>query len=441
VSKDALFSFCAAKRHVVKTFFALVILPMLTICFSCASCLEAADYRTPNFIIRNAPNNDLAKQFGDTAERLRKEMAILWLGEELPRWSAPCPIFVKVGNYGAGGETSMRFNHGEVFDWDMQIQGPVESILTAVLPHEITHMILASHFRQPSPRWFDEGAATSVENEKERKNYRQLLFQYLRTGRGIPFNPMFRLGEYPDDQMPLYAQGFSLAEFLIMQQGHRHYVDFASAGMKTENWPQAMKDYYGYDNLGELQNKWVNWVDAGCPDLNQIAHNQPIKVSETTQYIASRDFMPVNQPMILARATRPAIDVVPVAWEVSQPVQNTVASLQPEREPIRMALSQIPQNQTLVANAIPITELGNEAQKPANTTPRAVIVQTSPSTATETRLPSYFMENQPVPVTQNRDRMPDQTYLNQQTYQSSRNPQPPLPAVNDSRTIFEWRIR
>jgi hypothetical protein len=383
----------------------------------------------------------LAKQFGDTAERLRKEMAILWLGEELPRWSAPCPIFVKVGNYGAGGETSMRFNHGEVFDWDMVIQGSVESLLTAVLPHEITHIILASHFRQPSPRWFDEGAATCVENEKERQNYRRLLYEHLRTGRGIPFNRMFRMGEYPDDQMPLYAQGFSLAEFMIMQQGHRHYVDFASAGMKTGNWPQAMNDYYGYENLGDLQVKWVNWVTAGCPDLNQIPHDQPIKVSETTQYIASRDFMPAGQPMILARAARPVNGVVPVAWGVSQPVQNTVASLPPEREPIRMVLPQVTQNQPLITNNVPETEPDSDIQKLAYSAPLAMIAQPNPSTVAETRLPSYFVENQPASVMQNRDRAPDQTYSNQQSYQSLRSPQSPLPSVNDSRTIFEWRIR
>ena len=346
-------------------------------------------------------------------------MAILWLGKEIPRWWAPCPVFVKVGNYNPGGETSMDFNNGEVYGWNMKIQGSVESILTAVLPHEITHMILASHFRRPSPRWFDEGAATFVENEKERENYRRLLYQYLKTGRGIPFNRMFRMGEYPDDQMPLYAQGFSLAEFLIMLQGHQQYVDFASAGMKTNNWSQAMKNYYGYENLGELQTKWVRWVDAGCPDLNQISHNQPVFVSDTKQYIVS-DFLPMQQPMFLAQALRPAGNVIPDSWDTSQQTQNPArqilaSSQPPEHEPLRVALPpKVHPIQTLVASATPMTE---------------------------TRLPSYFNENRSVSGINHPEMIQDRSYANQQPYQSSRSPQTPLPRVNDSQVIFEWRIR
>ena len=38
------------------------------------------------------------------AELYRKELALEWLGEILPRWSEPCPIVVKVGpELGAGG--------------------------------------------------------------------------------------------------------------------------------------------------------------------------------------------------------------------------------------------------------------------------------------------------------------------------------------------------
>ena len=457
MSMDAPFSFPDAKRLLAKISATSVAVTAITICFMYATHLEAADYQTPNFIIRNAPNSGLAKQFGDTAEQLRKEMAILWLGHELPNWFAPCPVVVKVGNYSAGGETSMQFKYGEVFDWDMRIQGSAEAILTAVLPHEITHTILASHFRQPSPRWFDEGAATLVENEKERRNYRRLLYQYLQSGRGIPFNRMFRMGEYPDDQMPLYAQGFSLAEFLIMQQGHRHYVDFAATGMNTNNWPKAIFDYYGYENLGELQEKWNRWVDADCPPLNGIPHDQPIFVRETTQYVATRDFLPMRQPVILAR-TAPATsiaavpqsrDVIPATWVAAQPTQNTLTDLQPEREPIRMTLAQAQKNQALnrplAANIEPLPESGTAPRISHLDAPQAILAQpvVSPSaissgvtarpdlpqqnqrTMTETRLPSYFMVNQPT---------------GQQLYQSSRTSPSPQ-EDNDSRVLFEWRIR
>ena len=429
MSKDALFTLRDVNRRNAKVYAVCAFVVAIAFGLFYAIQIEAADYKTPNFVIKNASNYDSAKQFGETAEQLRNDMAVLWLGKVLPNWDEPCPVRVNVGNYRAEGETSMQFDKGKVFDWEMRVQGSAESILTAVLPHEITHMILASHFRQPSPRWFDEGAATLAENEKECQNYRRLLYQYLRTGRGIPFNRMFRMGEYPDDQMPLYAQGFSLAEFLIMQQGHQHYVDFASAGMNTNNWPQAMYDYYGYENLGELQVKWNRWVDAGCPDLNRLEQNQVIFVSETTQYIASKDFLPMREPRIAARVSQPASDVMLASWETPRQAQNTVSDMHTEREPIRLSLSQTTQNQPLVANFAPIAESGTVVAPLAVTSVYAppVLSQSNSVSVPETRLPSYYSNNQPV--------------SGQQIYQSSKGVPVPPPGNSDSRVIFESRIR
>lgn len=235
-----------------------------------------ADYRTPNFLIRNAPSAPLAKQLGETAERHRRELAILWTGEEMPRWSAPCPVVVTVGEHlGAGGSTTFFFDGGEVYGWQMNIQGSAQRLLDSVLPHEITHMIFASHFRRPLPRWLDEGGATSVEHVSERNNYHRMLIEFLHTNRGLPFNRMFALADYPPDAMPLYAQGHSVCDYLIRQGGHRHFVAFAEAGLESGKWGEAVKEYYGYPNLGRLQLEWVAWVGNGCPRIPQRHDGTP----------------------------------------------------------------------------------------------------------------------------------------------------------------------
>jgi hypothetical protein len=226
-----------------------------------------ADYRTPNFVI-NAPTPELAQECGLEAERLRKALALEWLGKEMPNWFQPCPVSIDVDERkGAGGETSFVFDRGEVFGWRMEIQGSRERLLDSVLPHEITHTVFASHFRQALPRWADEGACTTVEHPAEQRRHHEMLIQFLQTNRGLAFNRMFAMMNYPQDIMPLYAQGHSVSRYLIEQGGKRKYVDFVGDGLKTRDWPGAVRKHYGVRDLGVLQVSWLDWVKQGSPPL------------------------------------------------------------------------------------------------------------------------------------------------------------------------------
>ena len=162
-----------------------------------SSAAQAATYKTDNFLVHSS-SPVFAQKVGDAAERYRDELSVLWLGQKLPKWGSPCEVFIKTGTgIAAGGETNFTFSSGEVYDWKMNIQGSEERILDSVLPHEITHTILASYLRAPAPRWLDEGMATSVESYAERMNYRTMLVEFLHTNRGIAFNDMVSMKIIP----------------------------------------------------------------------------------------------------------------------------------------------------------------------------------------------------------------------------------------------------
>jgi len=226
---------------------------------------DGAGYRTANFIV-DAPTSDQARRIGDAAEQYRHDLAIEWLGAPLQRWSRPCPIRAQVAPHlGAGGATSFVFDAGEVFGWTMTIQGSEQRILDSVLPHEITHTIFATHFRRPLPRWADEGACTTVEHPVERARQHRLLIEFLTTQRGIAFPQMFAMREYPADVLPLYAQGYSLARFLIERGGRRRFVAFVGDGLSGEDWSGGLARHYGLPDVPRLQGLWLDWVRQGCP--------------------------------------------------------------------------------------------------------------------------------------------------------------------------------
>ncbi|NIP86554.1 MAG: hypothetical protein GTO03_13690 [Planctomycetales bacterium] len=260
----------------------------------------AASYRTTNFVI-TAPSPRLAEKIGRAAEEYRRQLAIEWLGEELPQWSAPCPISAQVaGHLGAGGATSFVFQNGQVGSWRMSIQGSELRILDSVLPHEVTHTIFATHFRQPLPRWADEGACTTVEHSSERSRHQRMLVQFLQTNRGISFSRMFAMKEYPPDVLPLYAQGFSLARYLIQQGGRRKFVTFIETGLSDGDWVAAVAELYGYENLAVLQDNWLSWVRRGSPVLPTVA--EPIAAREAPPVsLASTDKRRRPSPNLIYR--------------------------------------------------------------------------------------------------------------------------------------------
>jgi len=224
-----------------------------------------ASYRSANFVIETA-DPQMAARISQAAEQFRHDLAIEWLGQSMPNWAQPCTMTVQVAPHlGAGGATTFVFDNGEVFGWRMTIQGSAERVLDSVLPHEITHMVFASYFRRPLPRWADEGGATSVEHISEKQRHRQMLVQFLRTGRGIAFGQMFAMTEYPQDVMPLYAQGYSLAEFLIDHGGRKKFIAFLADGMRDGQWSAAVQRNYNVSDLPALQNIWVAWVGQGFP--------------------------------------------------------------------------------------------------------------------------------------------------------------------------------
>lgn len=223
---------------------------------------------TENFIVF-ATDKAWAEEVATTAERQRSELSLHWLGTELPPWSSRCPIHVHdAPELGAGGETRFVVERGTAHNWMMSVQGTRERILDSVLPHEISHTIFATHFGRLNkyvPRWADEGSATTVEHESEKSKHRHYLRKFLQTGRGLAFNKMFQLKEYPKDILPLYAQGHSAVQFLIDQSSPRHFIQFLELGMKTENWQASLRTFYGYESIGEFQARWNKWLFDGSP--------------------------------------------------------------------------------------------------------------------------------------------------------------------------------
>ena len=210
--------------------------------------------RTKNFTVQ-APSARIAKLVAKTAEQHRIDFAKLWLGRELPDWKRPCPVQVTIELTGSSGATTMTFPESDV-ELQMQVKGSLERILANVLPHEVTHTVMATHFLKPLPRWVDEGISLLSEDEDEQVHHHHLMKKLLDEHRAMPMGKLFVMKHYPQDVMAFFAQGFSVTDFLVKKKDRKTLLEFVKHGMET-SWDKAVKEHYGYENVNALEEAWL----------------------------------------------------------------------------------------------------------------------------------------------------------------------------------------
>jgi hypothetical protein len=218
-------------------------------------CSMGAEFRTPNFTVISA-NQQVCELVGKWAEHYRKEKAIQWLGREMPQWPDPCPLRVNVSMEGPSGETEFTFGPGRVNSQRMTIRGPLDRLIHSVLPHEITHTVFAHHFKTPVPRWADEGGSVLSEDDVERDRHDKVVRSILNKGQQIPTRTLLGLKEYPPQVMCLYAQGFSMCDYLVKRSNKQHFLNFVGHGMQY-GWDHACKSYYSHNSVEELEQAWL----------------------------------------------------------------------------------------------------------------------------------------------------------------------------------------
>ena len=263
-----------------------------------AFCSLGAQHQTANFLV-HAPNAQIAQQIGQYAEHYRREKALLWLGYEMPPWPQPCPLHVTVNMEGPSGATSFHFGQGTILGMKMEIQGPLDRLLASVLPHEVTHTVFAHYFRQPVPRWADEGGSVLSEDAIECRRHDALTRQILNRGQQIPLRRLFSLKEYPREVMCLYAQGYSMCDYLVKRSDRKTFLSFVGHGMR-HGWDSAVQSFYSLRSVEELETAWLQHLRDTRQQPNQdiqVAQNQKKAPGQAASRPTVRLTAPPVQPL------------------------------------------------------------------------------------------------------------------------------------------------
>jgi hypothetical protein len=235
---------------------------------------------TDNFrVFHHSP--ELAERAAQVAEAARSAQGKRWTGPALSRnWAPKCEVylypeaqtFAKMTGQPetSPGFTTMGANGGRIISRRINLRADHPRLLSAILPHEVTHVVLADMFpEQPIPRWADEGMAVLAEPPSEVRSRSAELRSPLEESRIFTVADLVAL-DYPDakDWSTYYAQSVSLTRFLVEQGGPRDFIRFLQASQRS-SIDAALRETYKINGLAELQNLWLTYAreQAVGPDV------------------------------------------------------------------------------------------------------------------------------------------------------------------------------
>ena len=159
------------------------------------------------------------------------------------------------------GFSTMGMNGGRIIARRVNLRVDHPNLLAAIMPHEITHVVLADLFpHQQIPRWADEGMAVLSEPPSEQHIRAADLEEPLNSGQLFKLADLMAM-DYPDNKFwgLYYAQSVSLTRFLVEQGTPHQFVQFVQRAQR--NGAEAeLKRIYRINGYNDLQKRWLAYA-------------------------------------------------------------------------------------------------------------------------------------------------------------------------------------
>jgi len=217
----------------------------------------AALAHSDNFLVV-APDRQAAEVVLSAAELCRKELALEWLGEELPPSVGMTVIHVELSDNSDKG-LAWPIDSPERSLHKLWLVGSPEKLVAETLRHEITHVVLATQFPGKLPAWADEGAASLQDDSQRRAIRSRLLAWWAQTGNWPRLEVVFAKPIIPPGDQASYAVAASVTQYLLDRGGRNRFLRFAMEG-KAAGYAQALMRHYGIADLAALEAGWQEWV-------------------------------------------------------------------------------------------------------------------------------------------------------------------------------------
>ena len=213
-----------------------------------------------NFTVLAPSGGFFARKVLDRAEALRKDIAIQWLGREIPEGKEFTHIGVTLSDAVDSGLTLLA-GPGRSLPGNNRIRLVTtrERALGSTLAHEIVHVVLASRFPQGMPAFASEGIASLYDDEDRRTIQRRLVNDFLRSNRWPQVETLLQARSIDPNNGTGYATASSLTEFFLAHGDRARFLACVQDAHQS-GWDHAINKHYRIGDIRDLQQRWQSWV-------------------------------------------------------------------------------------------------------------------------------------------------------------------------------------
>jgi hypothetical protein len=219
---------------------------------------------TAHFRILHDQERVVVNKVGEAAELARIAAQRKWFGAEAADWDGKCSIYLHPDREKYSAKTKMKntLGHMRTLDFGGMLYRSIHlpckepNLFSDVLPHEVSHSVMAIRLQGRTPRWADEGMAMLAESPESIDECVDRLPRYRKKDGLFALEILMQTDE-PDHYgtMEYYSQATSLVQFLVSQKGPPTFINFLRTYISKGPEP-ALKQHYAIQNFADLEKRW-----------------------------------------------------------------------------------------------------------------------------------------------------------------------------------------
>ena len=241
---------------------------------------------SPSFVIFHKASQEYADQTAQIAENVRAKMQQKWFGGPGREWTPRCTIYLHptaadysraTGQYNSPGHSSIRIENGHFVTRQIDLHCDDSNLLTAILPHEATHIVLASELGELQverlPRWADEGVAVLTEPREKVERHLVNLNKARQDNQLFSLKELMELPNYPQNARQIstfYAESVAVVDFLTAIHGPQAFMLFLQDGMRY-GYESSMRRHFSINSYSELEARWLGHLNSEQAMTNRVA--------------------------------------------------------------------------------------------------------------------------------------------------------------------------